>query len=201
MGQQNAIEAVSNHDIFAHELAKKSHLVAELTLNENLGFPSEEQYELEEYQEGAYLEDNQTDSSAEVDSDEEPSKEIQLFWEENPPPNDSDNDDDPDNNDDYFNELLEGNLDVLARQTLKHAFLEAKLTQVKCNIMLKALRQNPFGVVNLPKNARTVLGTPTFVASRIIQNTAGREYLHMGFKYGILKKLQNIALHMLPEFL
>lgn len=107
----------------------------------------------------------------------------------------SSSDDDDDN--DHFEE----NIASLARRRMKNAFLSAGLTHKQGNIILKALRENPFNHHYLPKDTRTVLDTPTFVASRFVQEVAGGEYLHIGFKYCILKKLELIPDDEIPEVL
>lgn len=96
--------------------------------------------------------------------------------------------------------LIEDDIRTRCRRKLKYAFLSAGLTHQQGNIISKTLREEPFQLVHLPKDARTILNTPSFVASRSIHKIAGGEYLHVGFKNGLLKKLESIDINKLPEY-
>lgn len=94
---------------------------------------------------------------------------------------------------------IEDDIPTISRRKIKNAFLSAALTHKQGNIILKTLRENPFNLLHLPKDSRTVLNTPTFVASRFIHHVAGGEYLHVGFKDSLLRKLKMIPVHQLPD--
>lgn len=70
---------------------------------------------------------------------------------------------------------------------------------MQCNVLLKSLRQFPFNLNFLPKDARTILQTPSIVATQLIHQIAGGEYLHIGFKSTLKKKLERVPLNVLPE--
>lgn len=91
------------------------------------------------------------------------------------------------------------NADDARKTSLKNAFLAANLKHTQCNIMLETLREFPFNLNFLPKVAGTILRTPTNVASAYIQQIAGGEYLHIGFKETLLKKLTKIPLNLIRE--
>ena len=84
-------------------------------------------------------------------------------------------------------------------KAIKNAFLASNLKHTQCNILLKTLREFPINLNFLPKDARTILQTPTIVATTLIQRIAGGEYLHLGFKITLEKKLKSIPVHLLPE--
>lgn len=75
------------------------------------------------------------------------------------------------------------------------------LKHTQRNIISRTLREPPFNLVYLTKDARTLLNIPTLVASRMIRQIAGGEYLHIGFKRTMIKKLNTIPENMLPEVL
>lgn len=87
----------------------------------------------------------------------------------------------------------------LQRRALKNAFLSAYMNLTQGNILLKTLRQFPFNLISLPKDSRTVVNTPTIVASRLIRNLAGGEYLHIGFKKTLIKKLESVPANLMPN--
>jgi hypothetical protein len=66
-------------------------------------------------------------------------------------------------------------------------------------MILKTLRAFPFNLTFLPKDTRTLLQTPTAAATRHVQQLAGGEYLHLGFKSTLLRKLENLPQNLLPE--
>lgn len=90
-------------------------------------------------------------------------------------------------------------INEIKKKALKNAFLAANLKHTQINIILRTLREFPFGLNFLPKDARTILQTPTTVANEVIQNMAGGEYLHVGFKLTLMKKLKQIPADMVPE--
>lgn len=87
----------------------------------------------------------------------------------------------------------------MKKKSLRNAFLAANLKHTECNIILKALKSFPLNLNFLPKDARTILQTPTTVVNGIVQKIAGGEYLHVGFKATLRKKLESILVNMLPE--
>ena len=54
-------------------------------------------------------------------------------------------------------------------------------------------------MIFLPKDTRTLVSTPTVVASRFVQEIAGGKYLHLGFKSSLQKALENILAVKLPD--
>lgn len=90
------------------------------------------------------------------------------------------------------------NLNSARKKSLKHAFLAANLKHAQCNILLNTLRSFPFNLNFILKDAKTILQTPTVVASNFIQETAGGEYLHVGFRTTLEKKLKRIPLNLIP---
>ena len=84
---------------------------------------------------------------------------------------------------------------------LKNAILAANLKHTQCNILLKTLREFPFNLNFLLRDARTILNTPIIVVTRFIQRIAGGEYLYIGFKLTLEKKLQSIPANMMPEII
>ncbi|XP_051173360.1 uncharacterized protein LOC127289463 isoform X2 [Leptopilina boulardi] len=89
-----------------------------------------------------------------------------------------------------------------SKRILKNAFLAAGLKHNQGNILLKTLRSIPFGLAHLPKDSRTLLNTPSNVASRQIQQIAGGEYLHIGLKETFRKKLEALPEnYQFPEIL
>jgi len=92
------------------------------------------------------------------------------------------------------------NLDKLKRSALKSTILAVNLKHTQGNILLKMLREFPFNLQCLPKDMRTLLQTPTDVHStRFIQRIAGGEYLHLGLKCTLIKKLKSLPVHTLPK--
>lgn len=87
----------------------------------------------------------------------------------------------------------------LKKRALKNAFLSANIKHNQGNIILKTLRAFPFNLTCLPKDTRTLLQTPTSVATRHVQQVAGGEYLHLGFKSTLVRKLESIPEDMLPN--
>ena len=85
----------------------------------------------------------------------------------------------------------------LKKTILKNVFLAADLKHKQGNLLLRSLREYPFNLTFLPKDTRTLLHTPTVVASNFIQNIAGGEYLHIGFRRTFVKKLESLP--TLPE--
>ncbi|KAL6263081.1 hypothetical protein P5V15_005882 [Pogonomyrmex californicus] len=88
----------------------------------------------------------------------------------------------------------------LMKSALKNAFLEANLNHNQRNILLKILHELPFHLIHLSKDTRTLLQTPTVVAARHVQQICGGEYLHMGLKSTLMKKLESIPYEMLPKY-
>ena len=64
---------------------------------------------------------------------------------------------------------------------------------------LVSLREFPFNFVSLPVDSRTLLQTPTVVASRFVHRIGNGEYLHIGFKKTLNKKLKSLPENILPE--
>jgi len=89
------------------------------------------------------------------------------------------------------------NPDELKRSALKNAFLAANLKHTEGNVLLKMLREFPFNLQCLPKDMRTLLQTPTDVATKFIQTIAGGEYLHLGLKCTLIKKLKSLPVRTL----
>lgn len=107
---------------------------------------------------------------------------------------------DEDNNASNFSEdNVPEDLDELKKRALKHAFLSANLKHSQGNILLKTLCTFPFNLAYLPKDTRTLLETPTVVATRYVQQLAGGEYLHLGLKYTLIRKLESFPGHRLPK--
>lgn len=131
--------------------------------------------------------DEATESSNEDDSEKEPQDNLEGGY----GTNESSGDEEEDIN------LLQ-NLADLQRNMLKNAVLAAGLKHTQSNILLKTLRQFPFNLHSLPKDSRTLLQTPTVVASRFVHQIAGGEYLHIGFKNTLTAKLKTIPEDMLP---
>lgn len=96
-------------------------------------------------------------------------------------------------------ELPLENLNIIRKRALKNAFLAANLKHTQCNILLNTLREFPFNLNFLPKDARSILQTPTNVAGDFIRQIAGGEYLHIGLKITVEKKLKSIPANSLPE--
>ena len=65
------------------------------------------------------------------------------------------------------------NFAYLQKEALKNAFSAANINHTQGNILLKALRDFPFNLISLPKDARTVCNTTTIVARTKGQQTAG----------------------------
>ena len=76
----------------------------------------------------------------------------------------------------------------MKKRALKNAILAANLKHTQCNILLKTLREFPFNLNFLPRDARTILNTPAIVVTRFIQRVAGGKYLHIDFKLTLEKK-------------
>lgn len=93
----------------------------------------------------------------------------------------------------------QANLADIQKRALKNVFLEAGIKHNQGNILLKALRQYPFNLNSLPKDTRTLLQTPTVVASTFVRPIAGGEYLHIGFRSTLTKKLDRLPANALPE--
>lgn len=91
------------------------------------------------------------------------------------------------------------NVSVLQRRCLKNAFLSANINLTQGNILLRTLRQFPFNLNHLPKDSRTVVSTPTIVASTIVRHFAGGDYLHIGLKKTLIKKLESVPVNMMPD--
>ncbi|XP_071580866.1 uncharacterized protein [Temnothorax nylanderi] len=91
------------------------------------------------------------------------------------------------------------NLADMKKRILKNTFLATNLKHKQGNVLLKTLREFPFNLLCLPKDTRTLLKTPTTVATTQVQQIPGGEYLHMGLKCTLKKKLQNLPEDMLPE--
>lgn len=91
------------------------------------------------------------------------------------------------------------NLADVSKRVLRHAFLAANLSHKQGNLLLQTLREFPFNLNYLPKDARTLLQTPTVVANRYLQQLAGGEYLHIVLRSTITKKLKSLPADMLPE--
>lgn len=106
-----------------------------------------------------------------------------------------------DENDENNKINFQPNIGDEMKHVLENAFLSANSKQKQVNIILKALRQFPFNLIALPKDTRTLLGTPTVVASSFVQQLAGGQYLHIGFKSTPTKKLENIPAKKLPEII
>ena len=87
----------------------------------------------------------------------------------------------------------------LKNNALKNAFLEANLKNNQGNIILNTFREFPFNLVSLPVDSRTLLQTPTVVASRFVHRIGNGEYLHIGFKKTLNKKLKSLPENILPE--
>ena len=85
----------------------------------------------------------------------------------------------------------------LKKRALKNTFLIANINHKQGNFLLKTLREYPFNMKFLPKYTRTLLHTPAAVASMYVQTIAGGEYLHIGLRRTLLKKLQSLP--TLPE--
>ncbi|XP_043474343.1 uncharacterized protein LOC122506302 isoform X1 [Leptopilina heterotoma] len=136
--------------------------------------------------------DNETVSSYEEDNeyDFEPEISIAVANED-----DDLSASDDENRDNAVQEDIVG----LQRRSLKNAFLAANINHSQGNVLLKTLRQFPFNMYWLPKDSRTVMNTPTIVASTRVQNLAGGQYLHIGFKKTLVKKLENIPVNLLPD--
>lgn len=98
------------------------------------------------------------------------------------------------------NENLPENPDELKKRALRNAFLNANLKHGQGNVLLRTLRDFPFNLTCLPKDTRTLLETPAVVATRHVQHILGGEYLHIGFKRRLIKKLESLDEDMLPEF-
>lgn len=137
--------------------------------------------------------DPETESSNEEDTDEE--LEADNVLEDNLEGNVADDSED-DENDDVFQNLAD-----VQRRALKNVFLATNMKHVQGNQLLKTLREFPFNLICLPKDTRTLLQTPTVVASHFVQQLAGGEYLHIGFKDTLLKKIESIPANSLPEIL
>lgn len=90
-------------------------------------------------------------------------------------------------------------LDRLKRRTLANAFLRGNLKHTQGNILLKILRQFSFHLRCLPNDMRTLLQTPTAIATRRVKKIAGGEYFHLGLKCTLKKKLENFPEDMLPR--
>lgn len=91
------------------------------------------------------------------------------------------------------------NIEFLRKKALKNAFLAANINHTQGNVLLSTLRQFPFNLIHLPKDSRTVFNTPTITGSTRVQKLAGGEYLHIGFKKTLIKKLNNIHIDFLPD--
>lgn len=91
------------------------------------------------------------------------------------------------------------NVADVSKRILKNAFLAANLKHKQGNLLLQTLREFPFNLNYLPKDARTLLHTPIVVANRYVQQLAEGEYLHIGFKCTLTKKLESLPDDMLPE--
>lgn len=93
------------------------------------------------------------------------------------------------------------NVENIGKNLLRNTFLQANLTHTQGNLVLKTLRQFPFNHDYLPKDQRTLLRTPTIIASTLVQPIAGGEYLHIGFRSTLLKKLESLPPNTLPEII
>jgi hypothetical protein len=91
------------------------------------------------------------------------------------------------------------NLNDLKLRALRQSFLLSNLNHKQGNILLNTLREFPFNLTFLPKHTRTLLKTPTDVASRHVQHIDGGEYLHLNFKTTLIKKLKTLPENTLPE--
>ncbi|XP_071582168.1 uncharacterized protein [Temnothorax nylanderi] len=115
--------------------------------------------------------------------------------------NDADNTDAHSNENisNFENDNVPQNLNDLKLKALKQLFLLANLKHKQGNILLKTLHEFPFNLTFLPKDTRTLLETPTDVASRHVQYIDGGEYLHLGLQYTLIKKLKTLPEDILPE--
>ncbi|XP_043467549.1 chromatin-remodeling ATPase INO80-like [Leptopilina heterotoma] len=68
-----------------------------------------------------------------------------------------------DSDSDVLENEEEADLVYLQRKALKNAYLTANINLSQENILLKTLREFPFNQISLPKDARTVVNTPTIV--------------------------------------
>ena len=64
------------------------------------------------------------------------------------------------------------------RLTLRNMCLSVNLSHVQVKHILRTLRNAPLDFHYLPKDPRTLLGTPTVVVKNIVQNVAGVSYLY-----------------------
>lgn len=90
-------------------------------------------------------------------------------------------------------------INEIKKKALKNVFLITNLKHTQIKTILRTLREFPFDLNYLPKDPRTLLQTPATIAIGVIQNIAGGEYLHVGFKWTLMKKLKQISANMLPE--
>ncbi|XP_039312241.1 uncharacterized protein LOC113004403 isoform X2 [Solenopsis invicta] len=97
------------------------------------------------------------------------------------------------------NNNMHQNLNDLKLKALRQSFLLTNLNHKQGNILLNTLREFPFNLTFLPKHTRTLLKTPTDVASRLVQYINGGEYLYLGFKSTLIKKLKTFPENTLPE--
>ena len=141
--------------------------------------------------------DRATVSSHEQDFDDDDDDVRNMILEDNELPEDGDDSDGSNLNEDH-NVNMQEDIATISKRKVKNAFLSAGLTHTQGNIILKTLREYPFQYLHLPKDSRTILNTPAFVASRFVHETAGGEYLHIGFQDGLQKKLSIIPREQLP---
>lgn len=142
--------------------------------------------------------DTETNSSYEEDSNEEEVEDVNDIPVENVL-EENDSYDDSSSGDELPDVNVNPNPGNINRRTLKNAFLAVGLKHMQGNIILKALREYPFHLITLPKDTRTLLQTPTIIASRLIEEIAGGQYLHIGFKSTLTKKLENLPPNLLPN--
>lgn len=133
----------------------------------------------------------------EGDDDEEEEEDISENSEVDNDHMDEDNNASNSSEDD--NDNVPEDIDELKKKALKYAFLSANLKHNQGNILLKTLCTFPFNLAYLPKDTRTLLQTPTVVATRHIQQLAGGEYLHLRLKYTLIRKLESFPVHRLPK--
>lgn len=99
-----------------------------------------------------------------------------------------------------YNDNIVVDIEERARELLKKTFLSVKMTHVQINAVLQVLREEiPFRHHFLPKDARTLLGTPTIAVKNIIQHIGGGSFLNIGLKSVIIRKLSYFAPNLLPN--
>ncbi|CAH0558730.1 unnamed protein product [Brassicogethes aeneus] len=155
-------------------------------------FDHQEQSDLEVGPDPPSSEDGTDSRENETDSDENERDDV-----------DNEGEEDPNENIEIVDVIPEAPPDLRYNciRSLKNAFLTANMSHAQQKVILRTLRSEPFGLLHVPKDPRTIMATPSTVVRNLIQNVSGGKYVHFGFENLVIEKLRLLSPLKIPQLI